>query len=186
MTVVTGVPRSGTSMMMRMLEQGGLPPLTDTLRTADRDNPNGYYEFEPVKRLPDDTSWLPDAEGHAVKMVYALLRHLPLDRPYRVVLMTRNLDEVVRSQNRMLERLGRPPRKIADEKAVAMFRSHLVDTERWLDAAPSVTWRKLDYNDLLRDPGAVLATLNEMFGGSLDVPTMSAVVDPALYRNRIE
>jgi len=185
-SVVTGVPRSGTSMMMRMLEQGGLPALTDSVRMADSDNPNGYYEFEPVKRLTQDSSWLPRAEGLAVKMVYALLHHLPLDRPYRVVLMTRDLGEVVRSQNRMLKRLGRPPRKIGDERAIEMFRAHLAETEKWLDQAPGVTWRRVDYSDLLRDPAAALAPVNELLGGTLDVAAMSAVVDPSLYRNRAD
>ena len=76
-TVVTGLPRSGTSMMMKMLEAGGVPPLCDGERTADSDNPNGYYEFEPVKNTKNDPSWLRDAPGKAVKMVYSLLYDLP-------------------------------------------------------------------------------------------------------------
>ena len=105
LTVVSGLPRSGTSMMMRMLEQGGLPVLIDGVRTADDDNPNGYYEFEAVKQTREDASWLEGSEGKAVKMVYRLLYDLPPDRAYRVLFMTRNLDEVLASQRVMLTRL---------------------------------------------------------------------------------
>jgi len=171
-------------MMMRMLEAGGLPPLTDAVREADRDNPLGYYEYEPVKRLAADSSWVAQAEGRAVKMVYALLRHLPSDRRFRVLLMRRDLDEVVRSQNRMLQRLGRPPRKISDERAVAMFRAHLADTERWLEQAAHCAWMRVDYNALLADPRPRAAEVGAFLGGGLDVAAMAAVVDPSLYRNR--
>lgn len=105
-TIVSGLPRSGTSMMMRILEAGGMPVLVDHARVADVDNPNGYYEFEPVKTTCDDASWLRQAEGRAVKVVYKLLYDLPADRPYRVVFMQRALKEIVTSQNRMLARLG--------------------------------------------------------------------------------
>ena len=96
-TVVSGAPRSGTSMMMRMLAEGGIPALTDGVRKPDSDNPHGYFEFEPVKRTKDDATWLADARGRAVKMVYELLRDLPADRSYRVVLMRRDLGEMVTS-----------------------------------------------------------------------------------------
>jgi len=133
LTVVTGAPRSGTSMMMRMLEAGGIEPLADGIRNADRDNPRGYYEYEPVKRLRDDPSWVAGSAGRVVKMVYALLGALPeaadAGLTYRVVLMRRDLNEVVRSQRLMLERLGRPLGKLSDERKVAMFRTHLDELE---------------------------------------------------------
>ena len=88
-TIVSGLPRSGTSMMMRILEAGGMPVLVDAARPADVDNPNGYYEFEPAKSIREDASWLTQAEGRAVKMVYKLLYDLPPDRAYHVLFLQR-------------------------------------------------------------------------------------------------
>lgn len=110
-TIVSGLPRSGTSMMMKMLEQGGLPVVTDRLRTADDDNPNGYYEFEPVKKTRDDPSWLPDARGKVVKMVYSLLRDLPADFKYRVVFMRRPCRKSLRRRTRCCGVMARIPNR---------------------------------------------------------------------------
>ena len=129
-TVVSGAPRSGTSMMMRMLAVGGIAPLTDGVRVPDTDNPHGYYEYEPVKRTKADDSWLGQAAGRAVKMVHLLLRDLPADRSYRVILMRRDLTEMVTSQRRMLERLGRDTGMrrckvtISDRKSTRLNSSH--------------------------------------------------------------
>ncbi|NJN53987.1 MAG: sulfotransferase [Anaerolineae bacterium] len=108
--IVSGLPRSGTSMMMKMLEVGGIPPLTDQIRTADNDNPKGYYEFERVKQLDKgDTAWVADAQGKVVKVISQLLRYLPADQEYRVIFMRRNMDEILASQQKMLiNRGGRP------------------------------------------------------------------------------
>lgn len=108
-TIVTGLPRSGTSMMMRMLEAGGLPVLVDGRRGADIDNPNGYYEFEPVKETRTDASWVEGARGRAVKMVYRLLYDVPAEFRYRVLFMRRDLGEILASQRKMLTRHGADP-----------------------------------------------------------------------------
>ena len=107
-TIVSGLPRSGTSMMMQVIEAGGIPALTDNPRARDEDNPQGYYEFEPVKQTRDDPSWVPGARGKVVKMVYRLLYDLPGDQDYRVIFMRRNIDEVLTSQKKMLQRSGKP------------------------------------------------------------------------------
>ncbi|HNY87520.1 MAG TPA: hypothetical protein PKN23_13545, partial [Candidatus Hydrogenedentes bacterium] len=106
--VVSGLPRSGTSMMMRMLAAGGMPLFTDGVRAADSDNPLGYFEHEAVKRLREDASWVPGAAGKAVKVVSALLPALPEGFQYRVILMRRPLEEVLASQRRMFGRRGAP------------------------------------------------------------------------------
>src|SRR5579872_1312474 len=110
-TIVSGLPRSGTSMMLRMLAAGGLPILTDGVRTPDEDNPHGYLEWEGVKSLARDASWVASARGKGVKVIYYWLRDLPRDCRYRVIFMRRDLDEVLASQAAMLERRGvREPR----------------------------------------------------------------------------
>src|SRR5438270_5105425 len=106
--IVSGLPRSGTSLMMQMLDQGGVEVLTDNIRTADTDNPRGYYEFEKVKKIKQDASWLPQTRGKAFKMVSQLLYDLPASEQYLIIFMERDLDEMLLSQEKMLERLNRP------------------------------------------------------------------------------
>ena len=120
--IVSGLPRSGTSMMMKAIHSGGIEPIIDHIRKADEDNPKGYYEFEPVKKTKEDTSWLADAPGSVVKMVYRLLYDLPGNYDYRVVFMQRDLKEVLASQKKMLDRSGKGRRgAIPDEQMAALF-----------------------------------------------------------------
>lgn len=185
-TVVTGVPRSGTSMMMRMLEAAGLPILTDGVRGADVDNPNGYYEHERVKSLAlGDRSWLGDeARGRVLKVVSPLLPFLPEGNDYRLVVMVRDMDEVLASQRRMLERRNEPVRNMDDALLAAEYGESLRRAETWARSAPNVEAAFVDYNDLVSDPRGTLETLRSLFGHELDLEAMASVVDPALYRNR--
>ncbi|RME45950.1 MAG: sulfotransferase family protein [Caldilineae bacterium] len=184
-TIVSGLPRSGTSMMMKMLEAGGIPPLTDKIRTPDEDNPKGYYEFERVKKLDKgDTAWLPEARGKAVKVISALLKHLPDGYTYRVLFMRRKLEEVLASQKQMLIRRGEPTDRVSDEELAAMFRKHLHHIEAWARERPNVHWLDVNYNDLLANPRPEIARINRFLGGGLDEQKMAGVVDPTLYRQR--
>lgn len=182
--IVSGLPRTGTSMMMRLLDAGGVPVLADELREADIDNPRGYYEFEPAKQLAKDASFLEGAGGKAVKMVYRLLYDLPATTSYRVVFMQRELSEVVASQNKMLERLGRDPSPIDDASVIAMFQRELSSAERWLAERVNFETLYVRYRDTLDNPTAIAAEVNRFLGGALDETAMAAVVEPSLYRNR--
>lgn len=182
--IVSGLPRSGTSMMMRMLEAGGVPIVTDDIRQADVNNPNGYYEFEPVKKLKEDTSWVRDAKGKAVKAVYVHLRDLPPGFEYRVVFMTRDADEIVASQDVMLERSAKPQTGLAPDAVKKVFQRQLDDVRRWLDTQPNFAVLEIDYNEIIQDPTVSLERLNEFLGGTLNVDAMASIVDPKLYRNR--
>jgi len=184
-TIVSGLPRSGTSMMMKMLEVGGIPPLTDEIRTADKDNPRGYYEFERVKQLDKgDTAWLELASGKAVKVIAALLKHLPSDHTYKVIFMLRDLDEMLRSQKQMLIRRGESPDKVDDEEMAAVFRKHLSQIQTWLDGQSNFEVTYISYNDILQDPIEQAEKINLLLGGTLNVEKMVNVVDPNLYRQR--
>ena len=184
-TIVSGLPRSGTSMMMKMLEAGGMPSYTDNIRTPDDDNPKGYYEFERVKKLPDgDTEWLADAEGKAVKVISALLEHLPVDYTYRVLFMQRKMEEILASQKQMLIRSGQPTDRVGDDKLAEMYGKHLVKVKAWLDSQTNLSIVYLDYNQLLIDPQKYAGQVNEFLGNDLDPQAMASVVDPNLYRQR--
>lgn len=184
LTIVSGLPRSGTSMMMRMMETGGLPVMIDLIREADDDNPNGYYEFEAVKHTKEDASWLDDSDGKVVKMVYRLLYDLPEDRTYYVLFMGRHLDEVLASQRVMLDRHGNGADGITDAQMRAMFQAEIDKFFKWIAVRPCFKMIRVDYNSLLADPRAELTKVNEFLGGGLDIDAMAATVDPSLYRNR--
>jgi hypothetical protein len=184
-TVVSGLPRSGTSMMMKMLEAGGMPVLTDRERVADTDNPRGYYEFERVKKLPQgEVGWLDEAAGRAVKIVSALLRWLPDGRPYRVVFMDRDLDEVLASQRRMLENRIGGHDGAEDDRLRETFRRHLADVDHWFEGRQDLRVHHVKHRQLLNDPERELRPVVDFLGGNLDLQRMAAVVDPTLYRQR--
>jgi hypothetical protein len=183
-TIVSGLPRSGTSLMMRMLEAGGVPALTDQARAADADNPRGYYEFEPVKRTKQDPGWLRGARGKAVKMVHLLLYDLPLaGESYRVIFMRRKLTEVVASQAAMLQRTGRQGSSLPADRLMQVYDDQVRKALAWLRSQPAFLVLEVDYNALLAAPEPVIASI----AGFLDLPdtqAMRAVIEPALYRQR--
>ena len=183
-TIVSGLPRSGTSMMMQVIEAGGVPALTDNLRTRDEDNPQGYYEYEPVKKTREDPSWVPGARGKVVKMVYRLLYDLPGDQEYRVIFMRRNIDEVLTSQKKMLQRSGKPGAAISDERLKELFLAELDKFDRWIAEQKNFSIIEVDYSDMVASPATQCKRINEFLGGVLDSDRAAAAVDPSLYRNR--
>ena len=182
--VVSGLPRSGTSMAMKMLEAGGLSIVTDGLRVADEDNPKGYYEDERVKRLhkEEDKAWLREARGKVVKIISFLLKSLPPEHNYQVVFMHRNLREIVASQNKMLSRLGKP-NDLPDEAAVQLLGAQVKDASFFLKR-PQFDVLELNYADTLANARQTAERMAKFVGGRLDVGNMAAVVDEQLYRNR--
>jgi predicted AlkP superfamily phosphohydrolase/phosphomutase/tetratricopeptide (TPR) repeat protein len=183
-TVVAGLPRTGTSMMMQMLVAGGLPPLTDGKRVADSDNPHGYLEFEPATRLREDQSWLPQAKGKVVKIVAQLLRHLPKGFHYRVVFMHRDLREVIASQQAMLTRLGRTGGQLAPERLSTVLEGQVEQVAAWLRRQPNIRVIHLDYASVTQDAAGTAARLREFLGDSLEVEKMMTAVRPELRRQR--
>jgi len=184
-TIVSGLPRSGTSMMMKILEAGGIPVLADHIRSADIDNPNGYYEFEPVKSTDEDASWLDQVQGQVVKMIYKLLYDLPEDCTCRIVFMQRALKEVIASQNAMLQRRGENPSTPEETHSlVGTFASEIAACKGWLKTRPNFSVIYINYNKMLDEPAEQIAALNEFFDNQLDESKMLAVVDPKLYRQK--
>ena len=184
-TIVSGLPRSGTSMMMKMLEAGGLPPLTDKLRTADDDNPKGYYEFERVKKLDEgDIAWLSEARGKAVKIISALLTYLPPTYTYRVIFMQRAMPEILASQKKMLIHRHEDADDVSDEEMAALYTEHLRHVDSWIDGRPNVKRININFNKIIKNPGAHLETINKFLDSCLDTGKAEAVIDPSLYRQK--
>ncbi len=183
-TIVSGLPRSGTSMMMKMLEAGGLEPLTDNIRAADEDNPKGYFEFERVKQIEHDKAWLEEARGRVVKLISALLKHLPSSYNYKVIFMRRAMPEILASQRQMLIRRGEPADSVPDDKMAAMFDKHVAQVESWLAAQPNIETIYVSYNEAIDDPRSHALRINDFLAGSLNVDAMTAVADRTLYRQK--
>ncbi len=182
--VVSGLPRSGTSMMMKMLAEGGLPILTDALREADDDNPNGYYEFELVKKLPDgQNKWLADANHKVVKIISALLEHLPTNHRYKIIFMEREPSEILASQQKMLVN-RKEKSEIGDAEMREQFQKHLAAIKYWLARQPNMEVMYVDYNKMILTPENYCQAIADFLAVPVDVSKMLAVPNERLYRNR--
>jgi hypothetical protein len=182
--VVSGLPRSGTSMMMKMLAEGGVEVVTDSIRNADDDNPNGYLEFEPVKQLANgQTQWLSDADHKAVKIISALLEYLPGSNYYKILFMEREIGEILASQHKMLARRNEGS-KISDAEMDAQFRQHVAAIKFWIARQPNMEVLYVDYNKLLSSPEGYYQAIAEFVGIPVDIEKMRSVPNERLYRNR--
>lgn len=186
--VVSGLPRSGTSMMMKMLEAGGLPVWMDGVRTPDAQNPRGYYEFERVKELDKnlDKSWVREGRGRAVKVISSLLEHLPPTNNYHVLFMNRHLQEVLDSQRQMLAQRGEAGGALSDAALQKVYETHLRKVKYFLAHQPGFSALDVAYADVLADPGTMARRIRTFLGATLDVAGMTGAVDGQLYRHRQE
>jgi hypothetical protein len=182
--IVSGLPRSGTSMMMNMLAAGGIEIATDHTRQADDDNPQGYYELEQVKHLQTDARWMHYMRGKAVKVVSSLLYYVPLSLPYKIIFMRRQIDEILASQKKMLDRLGEDSNTVSDDVVRQKFETHLQTIQAWIAARKNMDCLYVDYADILKDPIAGSQVVQAFLGQPLQIEAMAAIVDPDLYRNR--
>ncbi len=184
--VVSGLPRSGTSMLMKMLKAGGLELFEDGQRQADEDNPRGYFELEKVKTLDKqpDKAWLKEVRGKAIKVISQLLPDLPPENTYQVLFINRHLDEVLASQDKMLVRRGKEVEPGSHERMRDLFEKHLRTTKSWLAANNNFQVLELDYAQVISDPVPQASRIRSFLDRGLDVGRMASVVEEALYRNR--
>src|SRR5579872_4129879 len=185
-TIVSGLPRCGTSLMMQMLAAGGVPVLSDGERKADDDNPRGYFEWEPIKQLPKQPSLIDQAEGRAVKCISQLLMALPSNRSYRIIFMRRPLREVLASQAEMLRRRGTTGPAMDNSALLKAFEAHLKQVELWLKEKSEASVLQLNYHDVLREPLLTSQRIEEFFAMPLDTKAMADEVVPTLYRQRAQ
>ena len=184
--IVSGLPRSGTSMMMGMLEAGGLSSMTDRLREADVDNPKGYFEYERVKDLEKETdkSYVREGRGKVLKVISFLIKDLPDDNDYRVIFMRRDLSEVLASQNKMIDRLGSEDTTAQDEAMKEAYRNDIVRTRLLCKKRPNFALIEVNYKATIEDAAGTARRVNTFLSGRLDEAAMRSAVDVSLYRNR--
>jgi hypothetical protein len=171
-------------MMMMMLEAGGMELITDNIRGADEDNPKGYYEFEKVKQIEDDASWLDSAEGKVFKMVSMLLYNLPLNKKYKIIFMKRNMEEMLVSQKKMLGRKGKNANGTDNGEMAKIYAKHLKEIEEWLRKQNNIDVLYVNYNEVIQSPEENVQEINQFLDNKLDIGKMVGVVDESLYRQR--
>lgn len=183
--IVSGIPRSGTSMMMKMLEAAGIPILSDKLRAADADNPHGYFEYERAKKLGEgDTAWLKKGRGKAVKIVYSLLKYLPSEYEYDVIFMRRDLSEVLASQRKMLERKQKETDLISDAELARLFTREINVVIPWIKQQSNFRILEMNYKSLVLETENELNKLGTFLKLKSIPEAMATVIDSKLYRQR--
>lgn len=179
--VVTGLPRSGTSLMMQILEKAGFPILHDGIRESDISNPQGYYELEAVKGIVRDNSFLNDAPGKVVKIVTPLPIHVDTSKSYKMVFMRRDLEEILRSQEKMLNKDQVSER----EKFRTIYEFHLKKTYKFF-LENKIPFMDISYNELMTEPERPLSRLKEFLNLEVSTEKLLEALNPELYRNRNE
>ena len=183
--IVSGLPRSGTSMMMRMLAAGGLDIVADEIRKADDDNPHGYYELEQVKKIDKDPSFLDNCYGKAVKIISLLLYNLPKDKQYKIIFMRRDIGEILASQKTMLVRKGNYTREDEEKDMKMIFEKHLMQIDTWIHQQENIDFLYVNYNDIIGNPLQYAHVINNFLENCLDAEKMASTVDTILYRERM-
>jgi hypothetical protein len=183
--VVSGLPRAGTSMVMGMLAAAGVKYVSDGLRTADEDNPRGYFEDERVKNLAsaENRAWIAGARGKAIKVVSPILKDLPPDNTYKVLFLRRDLREILASQKKMMDRRGEHHDQ-PDELMLQVFETHLGTIEEMLRSRSEFDVMYLDFQEVIVDPKGQARRISDFLGQTFDLDAMGAAVDEKLYRNR--
>jgi hypothetical protein len=184
--IVSGLPRSGTSMMMNMLRTGGLELATDGIRTADTDNPKGYYELEKVKELNKDTdkSWLKSKRGQVIKIISYLLKYLPDNNYYQIIFMQRNLKEVMASQNKMLERRGKQVNIEQDDNMIELYEKHISEVKSIIEKSDNMSVLYINHRFIIDEPQKAAEKVSRFLKKKLDIKAMSQIVEPKLHRNK--
>lgn len=185
-TIVSGLPRSGTSLAMQLLQAAGIEPYTDGSRSADVHNQKGYFESAKVLTLPSDKSWVSQATGKSLKVISTLLRHLPTEFQYRVVFMERSMDEIVLSQQRMLEGLGKKGAGIAADRLAAIYAKELESVWAWMEKQENINSMRISYNELLERPLSVMPELIQFIDSRATSEELAKVLDHNLYRSKTD
>lgn len=183
--IVSGLPRSGTSMMMKMLNEGGLNIVTDVIRQADDDNPNGYFELETVKLLPEGNfAWPQNTSGKVVKVISSLLEYLPSQYSYKVIFMEREIKEILASQKKMLLNRNESA-KLDDSEMEVQFRNHLAAVKAWLVRQTNIEVLFVNFSALISEAKPWCDRISDFISIPLDIDRMLSVPTEKLYRNRV-
>lgn len=186
--IVSGLPRSGTSLLMQMLNAGGIPILYDLDRPPDNDNPLGYFEYKRIKNLPEikDVSWLESYKGYAVKIVSPILSQISISFPAKIIFLLRPLTEVIMSQRKMIQQQENMSTKLIEpNKLQSIFEKHINQTLKILSQNPFLSVLKIDFPKIFINPEQTIEEIDRFLDGNLDRIKMKTAIQPELYRNKI-
>jgi hypothetical protein len=174
--IVSGLPRSGTSMMMKMLEAGGLPVLVDADNPSTDNHPGGRYEYKLARMMSKGANeWITDAKGKVVKILLHSLYNLPDTFQYKVVFMQRNIYEVIASQTKMGILSGND----------YIYTNMILQFNHWLKSKTTIEILFVNYNDLMKQSAPIIANVADFIGQDLNTGKMAKVPKKKLYRNRM-
>jgi hypothetical protein len=182
LVVVSGIPRSGTSLLMQMLNNGGMEILADDKRKPDISNPKGYLELEAVKKLAQDNSCLKNQTGKAVKVISHLLKNLPEEQKYKIIFMNRDMNEIIKSQQKMLNK----NEKKYSKELIKAFLKELKHVKQWIKEDPQKEMINLDYKKVVKQPMKAINKIIQFLGVPLDKQAMKEAIDPRLYRSKVD
>lgn len=187
--LVSGLPRSGTSLMMQMLVAAGMDAITDERRVADEDNPKGYFEWEHIKKIGDQPELLNKEEydGKVLKTISMLLKKMPQEHDYKVIFMVRPVQEIAASQTKMINRLGTAGAELEEVDLIRGLRDHRDKSLAWLRTAKHMDFIKVRYPQLMSQPEEVIAEITDFLGSDFlkEPQEMISAIDQSLYRNRV-
>jgi len=180
--VVSGLERSGTSLMMQMLSAGGLPLAFDDLRRPDEHNPRGYFELEGGKiitRLMHKTFPMETYRGRFLKITAFGLLYLPPGK-YKIIYMQRDLDEILDSMEKMAKTTD--PQREETKRSFHRLNAKVLQD---LHARTDVDLLLINFNEILRNPSAQLQEICQFLQPyPCDYDNMLLVIDQRLYRQR--
>lgn len=178
--IVSGLPRSGTSAMMQMLQMGGADILTDGKREADISNPKGYYELESVKSMAQNADWLKGINGKTIKIISHLLPYLPPENEYKIIFMERDISEVMMSQQKMLGKSAKDGYPVMLSKTLT---EQVIKIKKWLERQPNIEVLYVEYSNLINNPKGYAQEIEEFTKQEFDKDKMIMAIDKDLYRN---
>ncbi len=182
LVIVSGIPRSGTSLLMQMLNNGGMEILADDIRKPDESNPKGYLELEAIKKLAQDNSCLKNQTGKAVKVISHLLKYLPEEQKYKIIFMNRDMNEIIKSQQKMLNK----NEKKYSKELIKAFLKELKHVKQWVKEQPHKEMINLHYKKIIKHPMKAIDKIIQFLGIPLDKEAMRDSIDPRLYRSKID
>ena len=184
--VVTGLPRSGTSLMMQILQSLQIKLFTDNHRSADESNPKGYFEHQWVKTIEKDNSWLTDVKGKAIKIVSPLIKYLPVDLNYKIIFMNRDLDEIIQSQERMLTENNKKDDATNSEELKQIFLKDLKQSKDWIHTQLHSEVLEILHSKLLKNPETELEKIKSFLKIDINTTLILKVIDKNLYRSKFK
>lgn len=183
-TVVSGLPRSGTSLLMQMLDKAGMQMFVDNVRQADDSNPKGYFEHEAVKSLARNKAWVNQAVGKVVKVVSHLLFHLPDNYHYKIIFVDRDLSQILKSQQKMLIKKGKNKKESYSITLEMSYKKNLEKVDKWAKTHYNVEILHVNFSNLINNGIVEAKKIIEFLNINAKPEDIAKAIDKKLHRTK--